>query len=105
MLQIFLNLLTSRVAEGHPAMVREVLLLFEAANFEARATAEARAGLADMARAFLAARLAEGDMQRLHEAIFEAEAEGLFAEVAEARSRLPNIVTYLVLESVFISSL
>jgi release factor glutamine methyltransferase len=29
-----LELLASRVAEGHPAMVREVLLLFEAAGFE-----------------------------------------------------------------------
>ena len=99
--QVSLELLASRVAEGHPAMVREVVLLFEAAGFEARATAEARAQLAGMARTFLAARLTEVDMQRLHEAIFEAEAEGLSAEVAEARLRLPQLVVHLVFEIIF----
>ncbi len=40
----------------------------------------------------LAARLAEGDMTRLHEAIFEAEAEGLSVQAAEARAQLPQLV-------------
>jgi hypothetical protein len=52
---------------------------------------EARAQLPQVASAYLAARLAEGDMTRLHEAIFEAEAEGL-EQVTEARAQLPRLV-------------
>ena len=46
---------------------------------------------------FLAACLAEGDMARLHEAILEAEAEGLSEQAAEARAQLPQLVNPLLL--------
>ena len=77
------ELLASRVAEGHPARVREVLLAFEAAGAFTAQTAEARALLPDMARAFLAARMAESapDIILLTEAVVEAETAGLAVEV------------------------
>ena len=74
-----------------PGKLREVLRQYEAAGFASEA-AEARARLPQVASSYLAARLAEGDMQRLHEAIFEAEAEGLSAQAAEARAQLPRLV-------------
>ena len=90
-----LELLASRVAEGHPARVREVLLLFEAAGAFAAQAAEARALLPERARTFLAARLADAapDIPLLVEAIIEAEAEGLSAQAAEARAQLPQLVS------------
>ena len=90
--QVTCELLASRVAEGHPARVREVLLLYEAAGAFTAQAAEARALLPAMARAFMAARLAEEDIPLLVEAIFEAEAEGLSAQAAEARAQLPRLV-------------
>ena len=76
---------------GHPARLREAMQVFEAAGFAAEAQ-EARAQLPQVASAYLAARLAEGDMPHLHEAIFEAEAAGLSDQAAEARAQLPLLV-------------
>ena len=92
--QVSSELLASRVAEGHPARVREVLLLFEAAGAFTAQAAEARALLPDMPRSFLASRLADAapDIPLLFEAIFEAEAEGLSTQAAEARAQLPRLV-------------
>ena len=85
-------LLSSRVAEGHPARVREVILLFEATGAHTTEAQEARALLPSMASVYLNARLAEGGIVQIYEAIYEAEAEGLSEQVAEARIRLPRLV-------------
>ncbi len=69
-------MLELRLSEGHPAKLRELLSAFEAAGFASEA-AEARARLPQVAEAFLAARLAEGDYLGLREAVIAAEAEGL----------------------------
>ena len=98
------ELLVSRVAEGHPARVREVLLLFEAAGAFAAQAAEARALLPERARVFLAARLAEEDIPLLLEAIFDVEAEGLTEQAAEARAQLPRMVWSSLQMETFISS-
>ena len=93
--QVTLELLASRVAEGHPARLREVLLVFEAAGINTAQVQEARAlSIADMARAFLSARLANvaPDIPLLVEAIVEAEAEGLSEQAAEARAQIPRLV-------------
>ena len=88
--QVSCELLASRVAEGHPARVRELLLLFEAAAAFTAQAAEARALLKEMTRAFLAASLADAspDIPLLVEAIFEAEAESMSEHAAEARAQL-----------------
>ena len=86
------ELLASRVAEGHPARLREVLLFFEAVGAFTAQAAEARALLPERARAFLAARLAEEDIPLLLEAILDVEAEGLSEQAAEARAQLPQLV-------------
>ena len=90
--QVTCELLASRVADGHPARVREVLLLFEAAGAFTAQAAEARALLPEMALAFLAARLAEEDIPLLVEANCDFEAEGRSEQAAEARSQLPRLV-------------
>ncbi len=80
-----------------------MLLLFEAAGAFPAQAAEARTLLPEMARAFLAARLADAapDIPLLIEAIFEAEAEGLSAQAAEARTQLPRLFRKASAEIVF----
>ena len=46
----------------------------------------------------LTVRLAAGDMQNLHEAIFQAEAEGFTEQAADARSQLPQLVQTVFVE-------
>jgi hypothetical protein len=89
-----LELLATRVAEGNPARVREVVLLFEAAGAHTAQTTEARAKLPEISRSFLSARSADSfpDFPLLVEAILEAEAEGLIAEAAAVRAKLPQLV-------------
>ena len=101
--QVSCELLASRVAEGHPARVRELLLLFEAAGAFTAQAAEARALLPEMARSYLAARLADAspDIPLLVEALCEAEAEGLSAHAAEARAQLPQMVQKFIFFSTF----
>ena len=93
--QVTCELLASRVTEGHPARVREVLLVFEAAGAFTSQAEEARASLSQVASAYLAARLADAspNVPLLVEAIFEAEAESLSEQAAEARAQLPQLVT------------
>jgi len=79
------ELLASRVAEGNPARVREVALLFEAAGAFSSQAQEARAQLPDMAAAFLTACLAEGDYSRLSDAVVEASVEGLCCNQARVK--------------------
>ena len=69
--------------------MREAVKAFECAGFASEA-AQARARLPDVASAFLAARMAEGDNTRLTEAILAAEAEGI--SCAEARQLLERLV-------------
>ena len=92
--QITSELLASRVAEGHPARLREVLLVFEAAGTHTIQAREARAQLTEMTLAHLKARLADPslDIPQLVEAILEAEAEGLSDKATEARTQLPRLV-------------
>ena len=78
--------LAACLARGHPTRLREALTVFEAASF--KGAKEARAQLPQVASAYLAARLEEGDIPSLLEAISEAEAEGLSSQVTEARAQL-----------------
>ena len=75
--------------------MREVLQLFEAAGAFTSQVTEARALQPEMARSFLVARLADAspDIPLLLEAIYEAEAEGLSAQAAEARAQLRQKVS------------
>jgi len=62
---------------------------FECAGFASEA-AQARAQLPEVASAFLAARMAESNYNRLAEAILAAEAEGI--SCADARTQLKALV-------------
>lgn len=62
-LQLISELLTSRVAEGHPARVREVLLVFEAAGVVIAELEEARAMLPELARVLSSRVLGCGDIK------------------------------------------
>jgi len=76
-------------------MVREVLLLFEAAGTHVAHTKEVRAQLVEMTRSFLVARLADSppDIPLLIEAILEAESEGIMsAHTTEARTLVSKLV-------------
>ncbi len=95
--------LIPRMADGSQRS-RVALQVFEAMGLTTQAQ-EIRKQLSQVASAFLAARLAEGDMPRLHEAIIEAEAEGLSEQVAEARAKLPEIVGHVLFPSSIVSSL
>jgi len=77
------------LAPGRPAIV-EALRQFEAVGFAKEA---AQALLPEVARSFLAARLADAppDIPTLVEAIFEAQAEGV-EQVTETRAQLPILV-------------
>ena len=77
------------LAEGHPIKLREAVKAFECAGFASEA-AQARARLPEVASAFLTARIAEGDYNRLAEAILAAEAEGI--SCADARTQLERLV-------------
>jgi len=81
------------VADGHPARLREVLLLSEAMGALKAQAQEARAQLPQVASAYLAARLADAppNIPLILEAISEAQAEGL-EQVTEARATLPRLV-------------
>ena len=98
--QLVLAPVMLHVKRGHPARLREAIQVFEASGFAAEAQ-EARAQLPQVASAYLAARLAEGDMPHLHEAIFEAEAEGLSDQAAETRAQLPLLVNPAPLWNLF----
>jgi len=91
--EITSELLSSRVAGGHPARLREVLLLCEAMGALKAQAQEARAQLPQVASAYLAARFADAppDIPLIIEAISEAQAEGL-EQVTEARAQLPRLV-------------
>lgn len=68
--------------------------MFEAAGYAAEAV-EARASLPEKARAFLASRMADTApyVPLLVEAILAAETEGLSEQAAEARQRIPRLVS------------
>ena len=92
-----------RREQGHPAKLRETLVVLEAAGFTAEAT-EARAWLPDMAAAFLATCIAKGDYSRLCEAVIEASAAGL--SCTEARAMLQRLArSSFMLESIYHSFL
>jgi len=82
------------VAEGHPARLRESLLLCDAMGALKAQAQEARAQMPQVASAYLAARLADSppDLSSLVEAISVAEAEGLTSLAAEARAQLPRLM-------------
>ena len=77
------------LAEGHPIKLREAAKAFECAGLASEA-AQARARLPEVASAWLAARMAEGDYTRLAEAVLAAEAEGI--SCADARAQLQQLV-------------
>ena len=77
------------LAEGHPIKLREAAKAFECAGLASEA-AQARARLPEVASAWLAARMAEGDYTRLAEAVLAAEAEGI--SCADARAQLKGLV-------------
>ena len=77
------------LSEGHPIKLREAVKEFECAGFASEA-AQARARLPEVASAFLASRMAEGNYNRLAEAILAAEAEGI--SCADARTQLEGLV-------------
>ena len=91
--QVTSELLSSRVAGGHPARLREVLLLCEAMGALKAQAQEARAQLPQVASAYLAARLAYSppNVSLIIEAISEAQAEGL-EQGTEVRATLPRLV-------------
>ena len=59
------HFLTACLSEGIPTRLREAVKVLEAAGFAAEAQ-KARARLPQVASAYLAARLGEGNMPRLH---------------------------------------
>ena len=91
--QVTSELLSSRVAGGHPARLREVLLLCEAMGALKAQAQEARAQLPQVASVYLAARLADSppNVSLIIEAISEAQAEGL-EQGTEVRATLPRLV-------------
>ena len=87
-------MLTLLLAEAHHIKLREVVKAFECAGLASEA-AQARARLPEVASAWLAARMAEGDYTRLAEAVLAAEAEGI--SCADARAQLQRLVIILSL--------
>ena len=77
------------LSECHPIKLREAAKAFECAGLASEA-AQARARLPEVASAWLAARMAEGDYTRLAEAVLAAEAEGI--SCADARAQLQRLV-------------
>ena len=80
------------LSECHPIKLREAAKAFECAGLASEA-AQARARLPEVASAWLAARMAEGDYTRLAEAVLAAEAEGI--SCADARALLQQLVNSL----------
>ena len=80
--------------------LREAVKAFECAGLAPEA-AQARARLPDVASAFLASRMAEGDYNRLAEAILAAEAEGI--SCTDARTQLEALVGPYLSSLLFLS--
>ena len=85
----FLKSAGDLLSECHPIKLREAAKAFECAGLASEA-AQARVRLPEVASAWLAARMAEGDYTRLAEAVLAAEAEGI--SCADARAQLERLV-------------